>query len=422
MAMGAPPYSHLPPYPAMLQITQQESANVPDDQFSAELRDFIAQCLTKDVKKRPRIQELAKHPFLEKAQKTSQLMALIQQHKSPNIHNSDTEDSEFESDQFSEQKNDFNALTRGISAKTGSNKKKRGIHRQRDVSVEWTFGTAASGGMVTPRPYTPDVDYVDEEEENPFNHASTKYLMPGASTSNVHKRNSMNLGAYQDEYGPMTDDDDDLDDDFDGGTFLRDDDDEHKIKLEEAANQLNKHKKNNKGKNGWDASDEFDIGFDYKKIRLSMKQGTNALLPKPRLKNDVTSVVSYSIGVQTEDTETFDQQTQTQTQTVESSQECNNNNKSDTVSDLVGVYKDMDDLFNLLTSHVDEDGLEHLESLREKVKKLTHMKITERRQSSHESANSIKIARDRIQQIRKRRATLKEKHSKMKQVDKNEND
>merc|ERR1712228_167686 len=203
------------------------------------------------------------------------------------------------------------------------------------------------------------------------------------------------------------DDDDDDDDDFDGGTFLRDDD-EHNRKLQEAMDgsefnggTMAKMK---------DVSDEFDIGFDYKKIRLSMKQSSNALLTKPRLRNDVTSVVSYSIGIQTDNMQTFDKQTQTDAENEESK---HTNSGSDTVSDLVGIYKDMDDLFNVLTQHIDESGLEHLESLRGKVKKLTHMKITERKMSSNESANSIKIARDRIQQIRKRRATLKEKHGKM---------
>merc|ERR1712228_742916 len=167
---------------------------------------------------------------------------------------------------------------------------------------------------------------------------------------------------------------------------------------------------NQKQVNGWNASDEFDIGFDYKKIRLSMKQSSNALLSstKPRLRNDVTSVVSYSIGTQTDDIETNEQQIQTE---EDDESKHANSSSSDTVSDLVGVYKDMDDLFNLLTSHIDESGLEHLENLRGKVKKLTHMKITQRKQSSNESAKSIKIARDRIQQIRQRRATLKEKNN-----------
>merc|ERR1712130_705876 len=133
--------------------------------------------------------------------------------------------------------------------------------------------------------------------------------------------------------------------------------------------------------------------------------------------NDVTSVVSYSIGIQTDESMlspklSVNQQTQTQTEEEsvkeKDTEECKENESG--VSELVGVYKDMDDLFNLLTGHVDESGTEHLENLRAKVKKLTHMKITQRKQSSNESAHSIKIARDRIQQIRQRRATLNEKH------------
>ena len=57
----------MPPYPAMLEITQQDPPNVPESKFSKDFRDFIRQCLIKDVKKRPRINELLKHPFLKKA-------------------------------------------------------------------------------------------------------------------------------------------------------------------------------------------------------------------------------------------------------------------------------------------------------------------------------------------------------------------
>jgi len=302
---------------------------------------------------------------------------------------------------------------------------RRNSHRQRDVSIEWTFGTAASAGLTTPRPYTPDMDDIDED---PYRHAggtqthtSSKYLTPGgASSSNVH-RNSMNMGAYQDEYGPLTDDDedyDDTDDEFDGGTFMRDDD-EHRKKLKEAAKQMQSAEFNGgtMAKTN-DVSDEFDIGFDYKKIRLSMKQNSIPMYnTKPRLRNDITSVVSYSIGVQTEESTlspkiALSQSTQTQTdESVKDTEECKENESG--VSELVGVYKDMDDLFNLLKGHIDENGQEHLASLRAKVKKLTHMKITQRKQNSNESAHSIKIARDRIQQIRQRRSQLNEKHKQM---------
>merc|ERR1712154_473144 len=126
--------------------------------------------------------------------------------------------------------------------------------------------------------------------------------------------------------------------------------------------------------------------------------------------SDTPSNVVYSIGIQTVQTPTFHKATQTQT--ICNDDNDGNNTNQDTVSDLVGIYKDIDDLFNVLSNHLNGDeGQKHLESLRDKVKKLTHMKITERKMSKTESANSIKIARDRIQQIRQRRATLKQKHS-----------
>ena len=84
----------------------------------------------------------------------------------------------------------------------------------------------------------------------------------------------------------------------------------------------------------------------------------NSLSSRPRLK-PVLSVVSYSIGIQTQEIETFDKAVQT---------------SNDTVSDLVGIYKDIDDLFNLIHNHTDNVGQEHLEILKSKVKKLTHMK------------------------------------------------
>eukprot|EP00487_Bulimina_marginata_P004948 TRINITY_DN22178_c0_g1_i1.p1 TRINITY_DN22178_c0_g1~~TRINITY_DN22178_c0_g1_i1.p1 ORF type:complete len:117 (+),score=17.81 TRINITY_DN22178_c0_g1_i1:50-352(+) len=93
----------------------------------------------------------------------------------------------------------------------------------------------------------------------------------------------------------------------------------------------------------------------------------------------------YSIGIQTIGTDTFDKSTQT----VKNENDANNMNPdhktNNTVSDLVGVYKDIDDLFNVLTNHTDNAALKHLESLRAKVKKLTHMKITERKMGSTES-------------------------------------
>eukprot|EP01084_Bolivina_argentea_P261543 442019_1 len=376
MAQGAPPYSNLPPYPAMLKITQQDPPNVPES-FSKEFRDFIRQCLTKDVSKRPRINELIKHPFIKKgATKTSHLISLIQKHqqsKKFDVSGKDLSDDE-EFDQFSQHKED---------------KQKK---NQRDVSVEWTFGTAATD---------------DEDDEKDINYNGNLY----------------------DDKG-----------DFDDGTFFRTTTD-HKEKLQEAANGYQSDDNvefdggtmvrtgggtaiDNDNENGdqyaSDNTDEFNTNETYQKIKNTTKVKTTSLnslnirVPKPKFSNAPSSI-SYSIGIQTIGIETFDKSTQTHMDNKNNNHQYNN-----TVSDLVGVYGDIDGLFNVLANHIDNDGQKHLEILREKVKKLTHMKITERKMSKAESANSIQIARDRIQQIRQRRADLKQKHNKVKPIDEND--
>eukprot|EP01083_Nonionella_stella_P254429 874281_1 len=251
---------------------------------------------------------------------------------------------------------------------------------------------------------------------------------------------------------PTYDDDDDDDDmnyngnlyddkgDFDGGTFFRATTD-HKEKLQEAANGYQSDDNvefdggtmvrtgggtaiDNDNENGdqyaSDNTDEFNTNETYQKIKNTTKVKTTSLnslnirVPKPKFSNAPSSI-SYSIGIQTIGIETFDKSTQTHMDNKNNNHQYNN-----TVSDLVGVYGDIDGLFNVLANHIDNDGQKHLEILREKVKKLTHMKITERKMSKAESANSIQIARDRIQQIRQRRADLKQKHNKVKPIDEND--
>eukprot|EP01084_Bolivina_argentea_P261544 442022_1 len=223
MAQGAPPYSNLPPYPAMLKITQQDPPNVPES-FSKEFRDFIRQCLTKDVSKRPRINELIKHPFIKKgATKTSHLISLIQKHqqsKKFDVSGKDLSDDE-EFDQFSQHKED---------------KQKK---NQRDVSVEWTFGTAATD---------------DEDDEKDINYNGNLY----------------------DDKG-----------DFDDGTFFRTTTD-HKEKLQEAANGYQS-----------DDNDKFDGGGihdtdDENTIDLSpISAQEQSRLGKLRLNEEVT--VMYKV-------------------------------------------------------------------------------------------------------------------------------
>lgn len=435
MAMGAPPYSNLPPYPAMLKITQQDPPNVPESKFSKEFRDFIRQCLIKDVKKRPRINELLKHPFLKKAKKTSHLVALITKHQqSKNNDLSEIRSSEEEDDEFEEKS--FGSMIRSSANAKGKKKKTN----QRDFSVEWTFGTR-DGSMMSPRPYDDDVDLYDDANNGYNNLQYTPMADDDTNSGDYgdfdggtmirsptdHKEKLANLSNGYKQQNEIDDDDDDETASFDGGTMVRNESPMPPINgngnghghtkeigtgTSSGTNNIyiNGVKSKDRHHYGSDDSndslqnptpmtpDAFDQNSTFNQIRNSMKMNGSSLIkvPKPKLKNTL-SVVSYSIGIQTVPIQSFDKSTQTQ---------------NDTVSDLVGIYKDIDDLFNILNDHIDNDGQKHLESLKDKVKKLTHMKITERKTSKTESANSIKIARDRIQQIRQRRADLKQKHGK----------
>eukprot|EP01084_Bolivina_argentea_P004961 9389_1 len=379
MAMGAPPYSNLPPYPAMLKITQQAPPNVPESKFSKEFRDFIAKCLIKDVNKRPKIAELTKHVFFKNAKKTTNLIPLIQQHQqSHRIDISELNDEKISGN---------SPMTPSQISQSIERKKKRRERTQ--ISVEWTFGTKHSGMGTPSADFDPDILYDDEEY-------------------------NIDIDQYNDNG----------DGDGDGdafGTMIRAPTD-HKQKLEDAANAAasspngygtmvrngKSFKATNMNHNDSSSNDELDddeyngntdLAKDYKRLSsFNNNKNKMKLPPRPKLK-PLLSIVSYSIGIQTAEIETFDKATQT---------------TNDTVSSLVGIYKDIDDLFNILHGHTDDVGQEQLEILKSKVKKLTHMKITERKLSKTETKESIEIARKRIEEIRKRRQQQKLTYQKSK--------
>jgi len=433
MAMGTPPYSNLPPYPAMLQITQQESPNVPEDKFSDEFRDFIRQCLIKDVKQRPRINEVLKHSFLVNAKKTSHLVTMIQSHQNANatttaVHNEfqglktygmddedddddddEDEDEDDESDQF-EQRSNFGSMVRDtIVAKSNNNKRVSSANKVRRVSshhnnheqsIEWTFGTRESGLVSPPQ----DVDLYGGGGANP-------YGVIGYTPQTEDEEHAA--------HDRSDDDDDDGDDDeFNGGTMYRAPTvRKDQLSVAISNNNINSHETVN-AKNQQqvtplsaqmhrDDSDTASFNGDTM-VRnghhtldspdddaKQQQQQQQALPHKMPTLRPSTSTISYAIGVQTTGVETFDKSTQTQ---------------NNTVSDLVGVYKDMDDLFRTLQLHIDSTGQPHLQALKDRVKKLTHMKITERKLSKSQKDNDeFQVARDRIKQLRQRRADLKQK-------------
>eukprot|EP00516_Mucochytrium_quahogii_P004564 CAMPEP_0203759914 /NCGR_PEP_ID=MMETSP0098-20131031/13246_1 /ASSEMBLY_ACC=CAM_ASM_000208 /TAXON_ID=96639 /ORGANISM=" , Strain NY0313808BC1" /LENGTH=477 /DNA_ID=CAMNT_0050653237 /DNA_START=173 /DNA_END=1606 /DNA_ORIENTATION=+ len=66
MADGAPPFSNLHPMRALFVIPKKEPATLKHpDKWSANMNDFIAQCLNKDPEQRLSADQLIQHPFVK---------------------------------------------------------------------------------------------------------------------------------------------------------------------------------------------------------------------------------------------------------------------------------------------------------------------------------------------------------------------
>eukprot|EP00490_Sorites_sp_Unknown_P012850 CAMPEP_0114658026 /NCGR_PEP_ID=MMETSP0191-20121206/14975_1 /TAXON_ID=126664 /ORGANISM="Sorites sp." /LENGTH=432 /DNA_ID=CAMNT_0001878915 /DNA_START=16 /DNA_END=1315 /DNA_ORIENTATION=+ len=162
MAMGKPPYSDYPPYPAMLKITRDDPPTLPNDNFSKKFRDFVSKCLTKDVTKRATINELKQHKFITHAKKTKELVNLItgKHTNNDNISNGSIDDEKI----------------RDIA--------KRKRTKRSSYSIEWTFGTQSHQGQNTPKPwefnmngdlYGDNIIPEDEENDSDYNEMPGKY-------------------------------------------------------------------------------------------------------------------------------------------------------------------------------------------------------------------------------------------------------
>jgi serine/threonine protein kinase len=82
MAEGEPPYMDFPPLRALFLITTKGIPPLKEtDKWSHHFQDFVAQCLEKDVEKRPDATTLLGHPFLKTACKPSEIVPLVEQAK-----------------------------------------------------------------------------------------------------------------------------------------------------------------------------------------------------------------------------------------------------------------------------------------------------------------------------------------------------
>ncbi|KAG5343123.1 hypothetical protein C0989_000114 [Termitomyces sp. Mn162] len=80
MAKGEPPLAEYHPMRVLFLIPKAKPP-VLEGSFSAEFKDFVAQCLTKDPSARPTANELLQHKFIREAQKISHLTELIERYQ-----------------------------------------------------------------------------------------------------------------------------------------------------------------------------------------------------------------------------------------------------------------------------------------------------------------------------------------------------
>jgi len=83
MCEGEPPYMEFPPLRALFLITTKGIPPLKEPhKWSADLLDFFAKCLEKEVEKRPTADELLKHPFVTKRScEAPQVVPLIKKSK-----------------------------------------------------------------------------------------------------------------------------------------------------------------------------------------------------------------------------------------------------------------------------------------------------------------------------------------------------
>jgi len=78
MVEGEPPYMEFPPLRALFLITTKGIPPLKEPhKWSADLNDFFAKCLEKDVDKRPNAEQLLKHPFLNRSCSPAEMGPLV---------------------------------------------------------------------------------------------------------------------------------------------------------------------------------------------------------------------------------------------------------------------------------------------------------------------------------------------------------
>eukprot|EP00003_Mantamonas_plastica_P005258 TRINITY_DN141_c2_g1_i5.p2 TRINITY_DN141_c2_g1~~TRINITY_DN141_c2_g1_i5.p2 ORF type:complete len:303 (+),score=150.22 TRINITY_DN141_c2_g1_i5:62-970(+) len=185
MAEGKPPNCNLHPMRAIFVIPTQDPPTLTEpERWSDEFNDFIAKCLTKEMKDRPTATELLKHDFITNSKSSSVLSALVLDY----IEEREAQDAEEEDEEDEE----------GVSYVTAKN----------------NFGT-----MV----FTGDDDDDDEDDYDSgttvFN-SGTMVMTGGGDDDDDDGDYDSGTTVFSSGTMVMTGDDDD-DEDFESGTMVQ---------------------------------------------------------------------------------------------------------------------------------------------------------------------------------------------------------
>jgi serine/threonine-protein kinase 24/25/MST4 len=81
MVMGEPPHADEHPMRVLLLIPKADPPTLSGEQWSPAFRDFVAQCLQMDAKKRPSAKELLHHRWIGSARKSASLTTLVERYE-----------------------------------------------------------------------------------------------------------------------------------------------------------------------------------------------------------------------------------------------------------------------------------------------------------------------------------------------------
>ena len=90
MIDGQPPHASTHPMKVLFLIPKQAAPRLEGNRYSSALKDFVAQCLTKDPERRPTAKELLRHKFIRSAGKQEGLQELMQRKQHWDVSRGDT--------------------------------------------------------------------------------------------------------------------------------------------------------------------------------------------------------------------------------------------------------------------------------------------------------------------------------------------